>query len=362
MGPAERNVVQAMSILQLLALVSQQCNQEGNAFIRLSAMECIQACCVIWQMQHGVCIPGCRSNQIENNGKCEDVVAPGQKLRSQQQCAGGSQCINEVNLDRIIKVHLPIQYANNNGVCLTIRSSPQGDCQNGEQCVGGSTCHDGKCVCPTGTSWINGQCFTPMTCLRRLLVTGSSVWRWVNVPGHQGSQVCACPSPLQAINNTCQYPPTGVLPGGACPTGRERCLGGSACQQGLCTCPLGTVVQGSECAVVERAVAGQPCSASKRCTGYAIVCKVCALSSPLIAQMVSVSDRTLYWLEPLALIEKHVQKTLTATIIRLHLHGSTINVNGVCRNSQTGGKEQLVSQLEGTLRQWRITLNFYMGT
>lgn len=65
-----------------------------------------------------------------------------------------------------------------------------------------------------------------------------------------------------------------VLPGGACPTGGERCLGGSTCQQGLCTCPLGTVVQGSECAVVERAVAGQPCSASKRCTGYAICVQV----------------------------------------------------------------------------------------
>lgn len=75
------------------------------------------------------------------------------------------------------------------------------------------------------------------------------------------------------------------MPGGTCSTGLERCLGGSICVQGICACPLGTVVQNSECAVVERVSAGQHCSVAKRCTGFAICVQgVCTCPSPLIAQ------------------------------------------------------------------------------
>lgn len=62
-------------------------------------------------------------------------------------------------------------------------------------------------------------------------------------------------------------------------------MGGSSCQHGVCACPLGSVIQGSECSVIERVHAGQPCSSSRLCQGHAIcVLGICTCPSPFIIQ------------------------------------------------------------------------------
>ena len=86
------------------------------------------------------------------------------------------------------------------------------------------------------------------------------------------------------MNGTCQYPPS-VLPGQPCPTGHERCSGGSSCVNGVCVCPLGTVAQGTECSVIERVNPGQACSSSKLCQGYSVcVNGICICPSPFVVK------------------------------------------------------------------------------
>lgn len=56
-----------------------------------------------------------------------------------------------------------------------------------------------------------------------------------------------------------------VAVGSACPTGNERCLGGSYCLFGICECPFGSVQRSGECVWEQKVPVGSPCDNTHIC-------------------------------------------------------------------------------------------------
>uniref|UniRef100_A0A914C187 EGF-like domain-containing protein n=1 Tax=Acrobeloides nanus TaxID=290746 RepID=A0A914C187_9BILA len=144
-------------------------------------------------------------------------------------------------------------------------SRPNEPCSNGEICTGGSECREKQtCVCPVDRPIIREHnCIAsdekPMIrhvagpgeeCNKETRCTDRSVC-------YQG--ICRCQSGYIAISGKCIQLPTTqqtelpttrlaiiVGPGENC--GQDRsCGGGSSCENGVCTCPMGSMNMGGQC-------------------------------------------------------------------------------------------------------------------
>lgn len=119
-------------------------------------------------------------------------------------------------------------------------------------CTGGRYWNGTACVCPSGQSFINGQCQLPTpTC------TGGQIWN---------GTACACPSGQTLVNGQCRVPtptctggqvwngsacacPSGqTLVNGQCSTPTPTCAGGQSWNGSACVCPAGQVLNNGQCA------------------------------------------------------------------------------------------------------------------
>ncbi|CAI4225464.1 unnamed protein product [Auanema sp. JU1783] len=225
-----------------------------------SGSKCSQTCPTGFIINsRGICMPGCRTNQVEFEGECLDQAAPDSPCVVNAQCIGGASCQNGA-------CTCPKAMVAQGNVCKHAESAPLESCAEGQLCTGGSFCSNGNCTCPVGRQIVNAQCVTPQTvppnspCNPSVSCGGGSVCL---------NSLCTCPTNQQIVDGRCQVPRS-VNPGNPCPTGFERCLGQSTCTNGVCECPFGTYPSQSECLPIRSAQAGSPCNANIRCQGLSI--------------------------------------------------------------------------------------------
>uniref|UniRef100_A0A1I7X0D7 EB domain-containing protein n=1 Tax=Heterorhabditis bacteriophora TaxID=37862 RepID=A0A1I7X0D7_HETBA len=253
-----------------------------------SGSKCTSSCPVGYMVNsRGVCIQGCRSNQVEIDGECLDQSVPGNSCVVNAQCTGGSSCYKSVCV--CPKAMIP-----KGSLCVMVESPPLGPCNNGEICEsqfildlimtiltkcqtlavppnspcysavicgGGSNCIDSRCQCSANQRIIDGICEIPKE--------GQSFFLYLFSINICISGTCQCPMGLVLIEEECRSA-SRVLLGSRCTNG-EICSGGSYCFNSECLCPPGTMGVNGICRKAISANLGSYCSKDNlwQCNGGA---------------------------------------------------------------------------------------------
>ncbi|MHA1180036.1 MAG: peptidoglycan-binding protein, partial [Alphaproteobacteria bacterium] len=179
-------------------------------------------------------------------------------------------------------------------------------------CTGGRFWSGSACVCPSGESFVRGQCRKPITCNSdKILVNGRCVCRrgWKKKGGicqppakacpHQGqyrdrSGTCRCPSGQEVIRGVCKRPVTActadkILVDGKCVCRKGWTKAGGICvppivktcphqgqyrdRSGKCRCPSGQEVISGKCKKPPTACIAQACSYKGQTRGRDCKCR-----------------------------------------------------------------------------------------
>ncbi|CAD5235781.1 unnamed protein product [Bursaphelenchus xylophilus] len=146
-----------------------------------------------------------------------------------------------------------------------LRSPPGFPCDNGEICTAGSTCElsTGKCVCPLELILRDKRCVERphvgpgARCDRGEICSRGSVC-------NPTTSVCVCPTTHVHIYEECRqivYVQYGEWCGGE----ERKCVGGSACVNGQCGCPLGTKYKHGVCMTIPKRLPGEFCEIGDEC-------------------------------------------------------------------------------------------------
>ncbi|VDP11610.1 unnamed protein product, partial [Soboliphyme baturini] len=222
----------------------------------------------------GMCKTACLSSQVEHDGSCYEPANVGDRCGEMSWCAGGSSCVQGV-------CRCPLGSTQRGNTCVNgIAVKPGGSCANGEECSDGSVCENNVCTCPRSTILFKERCVVPKS-----VPPGASCHSYVRCSGGSVciNGVCLCPRRSSLRNDRCVYKREGkyiltVMPPFSLCTDVDVCTGGSFCQDSRCKCPEGYAVQNSKC-VKKQAKPGDSCTAHESCVGGSTcVNGICACS------------------------------------------------------------------------------------
>ncbi|GMT19387.1 hypothetical protein PFISCL1PPCAC_10684 [Pristionchus fissidentatus] len=211
--------------------VSEQCMDSSTC----NSQRCV---CSNFNAQaiHNYCIvpsTSCPDNkQTFLNGRCVSYATVGNTCEGQGQCLGGSTCTNQM-------CTCPSHLSPSNGFCV------QNPSNSNSQCPTGQTRVNGNCVslAAPGTQCVSSnQCIDQSTC-------NSGICQCTNSGAQVVIDYCVVPTPSCGnthkiqINNQCVFFAT---PNSPCIT-NEQCVGGSICMSSKCTCPQGTTFMNGYC-------------------------------------------------------------------------------------------------------------------
>ncbi|CAI2349048.1 unnamed protein product [Caenorhabditis sp. 36 PRJEB53466] len=127
-----------------------------------------QLCCTT--NEEPVVTKGCSEKQVEVDGACLDKKSLGEACANQVQCPSGSTCKDSV-------CSCPEGHHELNGVCLAdcganeievagkcvVKTLIGEVCEHDEQCQGGSSCLETVCTCPEGEEAVEDVCMKKMS-------------------------------------------------------------------------------------------------------------------------------------------------------------------------------------------------------
>ncbi|VDD88085.1 unnamed protein product [Enterobius vermicularis] len=233
----------------------------------------------------------CGVGKVYVNGKCYETVGIYENCTVDEQCLGGSVCVNET-----CRCPRGSCYGNGNecGYCEWDEIEVKGECfasvnvdeecKMSEQCPSGAECIKGFCKCPAGTKLDSHGCFTDSEtnckdkqifikirdderCYDRVSING----KCVHTEQCLGDSICVdsvckCPNGKEATSGRCFAKPLcksyevavegkcwdKVSIGSTC-VHREQCIAKATCvrmdvdQSGICQCDSNTQYDGKEC-------------------------------------------------------------------------------------------------------------------
>uniref|UniRef100_A0A1I7W568 EB domain-containing protein n=1 Tax=Loa loa TaxID=7209 RepID=A0A1I7W568_LOALO len=261
---------------------------------------------------------------FEVNGRCVKRRVPGATCFASEQCldestcldgycrcSNGTELLSRYCIRRNEAEECDTYQTYIKGKCLDL-AIPGEDCIDNLQCIAASTCREGKCICSNGYIQVKKYCVQDLRpsreCSNNQVMINGHCYEFAKI-GQYCIDTAVCLGDSVCYNNYCTCPKDTIAQSGRCQKQQrcdenqvqidgqcysqanigqhcqftKQCTSISTCQNGICTCPPGTVSQNNICipsglcptgqiyideSCWDIAYIGQQCKFTEQCQGY----------------------------------------------------------------------------------------------